>query len=526
VPEFIFRGSSDSVRKSFDVATIDSSENRSAVLRGVDASPRADLDAGSSIFVPKDLSDDQSSFQLGLEDALGKDSNWLTPNIDVPKTLKIIVQDLGMKHKSSSSDIRGMEPLRDLEDGFISTPEWHSNPPRSPVQNISLAVKTISTRVMGQKINDQKSPVSMSAATIRSDTMDRPSLSLKIPEIVTDKYTTPMSSPRDITSPGVLHGSPYNDKHLYTDSTSSSNDTYFVDKKLVYWEDGKPIDGSGKPGPLPASNPVPSDFPLPPLKLVGRSLKIFGSTNPFRIFLYEQLHKVWIEPLSFFLIILHTVILTVGSIPNVFKDISPKDHDNYVLVTEHWYDPWVNWCLLGIFICYTTICIASIIAYGLWDDSQRNKIIKSGNPADKKEMPFTLSASPVPEGLRKRRVKHTPLVSTFANLMPKNLKSTPALQEAHTLQVTPLFRHAQDRAYLRSSWNRIQFVAVASYWISLLFSIDKFGVKKELFIFRMISALPILHLLNLTSGTSSVLRSLKVAAPLLTNVSIFVGFFW
>lgn len=42
----------------------------------------------------------------------------------------------------------------------------------------------------------------------------------------------------------------------------------------------------------------------------------------------------------------------------------------------------------------------------------------------------------------------------------------------------------------------------------------------------MLSCLRIIRLLNLTSGTSVILRSLKKAAPLLLNVAFLIGFFW
>jgi len=42
----------------------------------------------------------------------------------------------------------------------------------------------------------------------------------------------------------------------------------------------------------------------------------------------------------------------------------------------------------------------------------------------------------------------------------------------------------------------------------------------------MLSCLRIIRLLNLTSGTSVILRSLKKAAPILVNVAFLIGFFW
>ena len=58
------------------------------------------------------------------------------------------------------------------------------------------------------------------------------------------------------------------------------------------------------------------------------------------------------------------------------------------------------------------------------------------------------------------------------------------------------------RAFLRHSFNRLDFVAVVAFWVSFLLSVS--GVEKthQLYIFRMLSCLRILRLLAMTNGTS------------------------
>jgi hypothetical protein len=87
------------------------------------------------------------------------------------------------------------------------------------------------------------------------------------------------------------------------------------------------------------------------------------------------------------------------------------------------------------------------------------------------------------------------------------------------------FRLAR-RAFLRHSFNRLDFVAVISYWISLWLCISGVEYEKRIYVFRMMSCLRILRLLGITSGTSVILRSLKKAAPLLVNVAFLITFFW
>jgi hypothetical protein len=85
-------------------------------------------------------------------------------------------------------------------------------------------------------------------------------------------------------------------------------------------------------------------------------------------------------------------------------------------------------------------------------------------------------------------------------------------------------------AYLRHSWNRIDFVSIISYWIhfALIFTeqeiIEEIG--RRILVFKMLSALILLRLLNLTDGSRVILNSMKKAAPLLVNVLFFVLFFF
>jgi hypothetical protein len=85
-------------------------------------------------------------------------------------------------------------------------------------------------------------------------------------------------------------------------------------------------------------------------------------------------------------------------------------------------------------------------------------------------------------------------------------------------------------AYLRHSWNRIDFVSIVSYWVdfALIYTqqeiIDDIG--RRILVFKMLSALILLRLLNLTDGNRVILNSLKKAAPLLVNVLFFVLFFF
>ncbi|EMR70685.1 putative ion transporter protein [Eutypa lata UCREL1] len=82
------------------------------------------------------------------------------------------------------------------------------------------------------------------------------------------------------------------------------------------------------------------------------------------------------------------------------------------------------------------------------------------------------------------------------------------------------------RAFLRHGFNRLDFIAVVSFWITFALSITGLEMRHHLFVFRMMSCLRIVRLVAITNGTAIILRSLKKAAPLLVRVAFLIGFFW
>lgn len=85
-------------------------------------------------------------------------------------------------------------------------------------------------------------------------------------------------------------------------------------------------------------------------------------------------------------------------------------------------------------------------------------------------------------------------------------------------------------AFLRHSWNRIDFVSIIAYWVDFVLLLKQQEIDddigRRLLVFKMLSALILLRLLNLTDGNRVILNSLKKAAPLLVNVLYFVLFFF
>jgi hypothetical protein len=85
---------------------------------------------------------------------------------------------------------------------------------------------------------------------------------------------------------------------------------------------------------------------------------------------------------------------------------------------------------------------------------------------------------------------------------------------------------AQGRPYLRHSWHRIDMVAVWAFWIMFFLALtgQEATATYHIYIFRALSILRCARLLVITSGTSTILHSLKSAGPLLITVSFFLVF--
>ncbi|KAF8465445.1 Ion transport protein-domain-containing protein, partial [Russula ochroleuca] len=91
-----------------------------------------------------------------------------------------------------------------------------------------------------------------------------------------------------------------------------------------------------------------------------------------------------------------------------------------------------------------------------------------------------------------------------------------------------LARHVTRRnlPYLRHSWTRTDAVSVIAFWIT--FVLAQTGVehsaKHHIGVFRALSVLRTARLLSITSGTTTIMHSLKTARPLLVSVAYFVLF--
>ncbi|KAH9817542.1 Ion transport protein-domain-containing protein [Melampsora americana] len=251
----------------------------------------------------------------------------------------------------------------------------------------------------------------------------------------------------------------------------------------------------------------------PHLQLRGHTLGIFGPRNRFRLKLFHLFKSSLVEPLIFFLIILDGIVLTIQSSKSVWD--SPRPIKGY-------FHTWEDDALFFLFCVFTFEMIARIIVSGfiLNDDS-------SATPASVMGIWNRKLPSKARFGWQRSNAQR------FPNPHPKD-RSGSSLGSSSKIffQETP-FRSGIKRqqkqlinqtAYLRHSWNRTDFVAIVSFWISFVLSTIGWESRYQLYVFRALSVLRLMRLLTITSGTTVILNSLKRASPLLVNVLFFVFF--
>lgn len=286
------------------------------------------------------------------------------------------------------------------------------------------------------------------------------------------------------------------------------------------------LDGTGPPR-SPASEKMPSSATVepdrPPLPVIernplkGKSLGVFSPESRIRKALLEFLVHPFVEPMVLVLIVIQTIVLAVDSAPDVYKDPRPRD----------WGNSWTDYLLLGIFIVYTVEIIIKIIVSGfIFNPTEYSTIDRSIGIRQalqkKADAMFALHRKPSKRGMKGDHTESRAPApdSLLRSFTVQNFDDVPgSSRQAQKKRLA-------HRAFLRHSFNRLDFVAVVSFWISFVLGAAGAEYEHQVYVFRMMSCLRILRLLGITSGTSVILRSLKRAAPTLLNIAFLIGFFW
>lgn len=241
------------------------------------------------------------------------------------------------------------------------------------------------------------------------------------------------------------------------------------------------------PSDPPPLSPVRGRMPNP---LKGKSLGLFSPDNPIRTRLCDFLVQPWTEPLILILIVLQTILLCVEAAGNVYDDPDGRP--------AHWGSTPIDWALVVLFIIYTLEIIARIIVSGFVLNATEYSTIdrKRGVKAVVAEK-YRDVFQPQRHKSVKKPPRETYGPSTFARagtwLQRQPLPET--LEEQQRYQLA-------RRAFLRHGFNRLDFVAVVSFWVAFVIGITGLEKEHHLYVFRMLSCLRILRLLAITKGNA------------------------
>ena len=265
--------------------------------------------------------------------------------------------------------------------------------------------------------------------------------------------------------------------------------------------------------PLVTADDADDQWQQLPNPLKGKSLGLFGPQNWLRLKLCDLLVHPITEPAILVLIVIQTILLAVDAAPSI----------QYEERRETWQVSKVDFALLVLFSIYTLEIVARVIVSGLIKNAQEYSTVGTGMgvKAGLRERIRSFFGPQRQNSSRKKTDRSDPgpsILRSFTNVQ------THVDQPGHSRQQQRI--RLARRAFLRHSFNRLDFLAVISFWISLVLSLILIESNEHIYIFRMLSCLRILRLLGLTSGTSVILRSLKKAAPSLVHVGFLIGFFW
>ena len=226
-----------------------------------------------------------------------------------------------------------------------------------------------------------------------------------------------------------------------------------------------------------------------PLK--GKSLGIFAPNNRLRLWLCELLVHPATEPVLLILIVIQTVLLAIDAAPALGYDQRSK----------RWGSFWIDKALLVLFAIYSLEIIARVIVSGLIRNADEYSTLNQA-------LGFKQAVYEQARKLFAPKEQQTQTPKKAGNLAEPQLSilrsfttmQTETDQPGHSRQRQRV--RLARRAFLRHSFNRLDFLAVVSFWISFVLSFQDLGPSKLVYVFQMLSCLRILRLLGLTSGTS------------------------
>ena len=254
-------------------------------------------------------------------------------------------------------------------------------------------------------------------------------------------------------------------------------------------------------------------------KLYGKTLRFFSNKSHIRKLCYRVLSWRFTNQFLTALLISQVSLLSYQQ----------WQYDNGYFYAKKY--TFIDWILFVYNVIYTVEMFMKIVAFGLHDDSQMIQALKLVRYENKlqnfyrrlygkfKESKFYNDYSRL---LRKKRTKSNGSENPFTDKAAITQEAKPKLPA----NADPRNRKSQIRyAYLRTDWNRVDFVSIISFWISFFLSFDYERMEKAK-VFRALMCLRILRLLNINKGSRIVLRGLKESALQSKDVILFLICFW
>lgn len=226
--------------------------------------------------------------------------------------------------------------------------------------------------------------------------------------------------------------------------------------------------------------------------LKGKSLFIFSPDSRVRLQLCRMLVHPITEPVILVLIFIQTILLAIDAAPAIEYNHRPKT----------WEGSKTNYAMVVLFTVYTLEILARIIVSGLIVNATEYSTV-DWRLGFKKAIVNKIRGLFAPHRQEQTQATLNSVGSNFQQ--PSILRSFTGIQgladhhgSSREQQTVRLAR----RAFLRHSFNRLDFLAVVAFWVSFVLAHLQVEQNKHVYVFRMLSCLRILRLLGLTSGTS------------------------
>jgi hypothetical protein len=228
----------------------------------------------------------------------------------------------------------------------------------------------------------------------------------------------------------------------------------------------------------------------PPNPLKGKSLGIFSANSRIRNFLCDVLVYPVTEPAILLLIVVQAILLAVSGSTNAYSPANDR--------RSGWTSKPIDLALFALFIIFTIEIMARIIVSGFIFNAPE---YSNGNGARSLWQVIIDNYHAVFAPQRRASIRASRAATTFG--APHILRTFTGYQgeRIHSVEQAQRLQLAR-RAFLRHSFNRLDLIAVVSFWISFILSMLGIESTYHLYVFRMMSCLRILRLLAITHGTS------------------------